>query len=496
MLCYRRHDMHSFNLLLLAGGLLVFVSLLAGVASARVGLPFLLVFLVAGMLVGVDGPGGVRFDNSLLSAWVGNAALAIILLEGGVSTPMKTFYVGLRPALLLATVGVLLTAVVVGVVAMQVMHVDWRYGLLLGAIVGSTDAAAVFSLLRQSSLRLSERVSATLEMESGLNDPMAVFLVLALIEVIQAHAGFAEVGVLLLRQAGFGAACGLLGAAGVAWLLRRVTRNLELTAAHGGLLSMIIVSGGVVVFASAGLLEGSGFLAVYLFGLQVRERAEAAAHAASSALDGFAWAAQASMFLLLGLLVAPRQLLDALWPTLAVAATLMFVARPLAVWLCLWPLRFSRGERLFVGWVGLRGAVPIVLALFPLLAQLPDSYRFFNVAFAVVLASLLMQGTTLAWVARRLGVAQAPEEPPPGEGPVQGRLALDASLPLADVFDFFQLPLPENAGGSLCDWMTETLARGHAEGDGLEWHGAHFEVRTMHEGRIVSVGVALLSAKH
>jgi cell volume regulation protein A len=130
------------------------------------------------------------------------------------------------------------------------------------------------------------------------------------------------------------------------------------------------------------------------------------------------------------------------------------------------------------------------------LAQLPDSYRFFNVAFAVVLASLLMQGTTLAWVARRLGVAQAPEEPPPGEGPVQGRLALDASLPLADVFDFFQLPLPENAGGSLCDWMTETLARGHAEGDGLEWHGAHFEVRTMHEGRIVSVGVALLSAKH
>ncbi|MBC7956506.1 MAG: potassium/proton antiporter [Cytophagales bacterium] len=486
--------MHSFNILLLAGGLLVFMSLMAGVVSARLGLPFLLVFLVAGMLVGVDGPGGIRFDNSLLSAWVGNAALAIILLEGGVSTPMKTFRAGLRPALMLATLGVLITAAVVAAVAMAAMNIDWRYALLLGAIVGSTDAAAVFSLLRQSGVRLNERVSATLEMESGLNDPMAVFLVLALIEVIKAKAGVAEVLMLLVRQAGFGAACGLLGGGAVAWLLRRVTRNLTLTAAHSGLLSMIIVSGGVVVFASAGLLEGSGFLAVYLFGLVVRERAEDAAHAASSALDGFAWAAQASLFLLLGLLVSPHHLVAALWPTVAVAATLMFVARPLAVWLCLWPLRFSRAESLFIGWVGLRGAVPIVLALFPLLAQLPDSYRFFNVAFAVVLASLLMQGTTLPWVAKRLGVALPPEEPPPGEGPVLGRLTIDASLPLEDVFAFFKLPLPENAGPTLCDWLTDTLARGHDVGDGVEWHGAHFEVRAMHEGHITRVGVALLRA--
>lgn len=492
VLCYRRRRMHSFNLLMLAAGLLVFVSLLAGVASARLGLPFLLVFLIAGMLVGVDGPGGVRFDNALLSAWVGNAALAIILLEGGVSTPMKTFRVGLRPALLLATVGVLLTAVVVGVVAMEVMRVDWRYGLLLGAIVGSTDAAAVFSLLRQSGMRLSERVSATLEMESGLNDPMAVFLVLALIEVIQARAGLAEVLWLLVRQAGFGALCGWLGGVSAAWLLQHVTRRLARTAEHSGLLAMIIVSGGVVVFATAGLLEGSGFLAVYLFGLQVRERAEDAAHAASSALDGFAWAAQASLFLLLGLLVSPHQLIESLWPTLAVAATLMFVARPLAVWLCLWPLRFLHRESLFIGWVGLRGAVPIVLALFPLLAQLPDSYRFFNVAFAVVLASLLMQGTTLPWVARRLKLAAPPEEPAPGEGAVQGRLTLDASLPLADVFHFFQLPLPPNAGPTLCDWLTDTLARGHAEGDGVDWHGARFEVRGMQDGRIARVGVALV----
>jgi potassium/hydrogen antiporter len=462
--------------------------------SARFGLPFLLVFLVAGMLVGVDGPGGVRFDNSLLSAWVGNAALAIILLEGGVSTPMKTFRAGLRPALILATLGVLLTAAGVGAVAMLVMNVDWRYGLLLGAIVGSTDAAAVFSMLRQSGVRLKERVSSTLEMESGLNDPMAVFLVLAMIEVIKVDAGFSDVMLLLVRQAGLGLACGLLAGAGVAWMLRRFSANVEQTAAHSGLLSMVIVSGGMVVFAAAGLLGGSGFLAVYLFGVVVRQRAEKAAHAASSALDGFAWGAQAIMFLLLGVLVSPHHLVSAFWPTFAVAAVLMFAARPLAVGLCLLPMRFTTRESLFIGWVGLRGAVPIVLALFPLLAQLPDSYRFFNVAFAVVLASALMQGTTLAWSARVFRVVQPPKEPPPGKGPVQGRLTLDASLPLADAFAFFKLPLPPIAAPTLCDWMTETLARGHAEGDGLDWHGAHFEIGEMRDGRILRVHVTLLDS--
>jgi cell volume regulation protein A len=377
--------MHTLNLLLLAGGLLVFISVLAGMLSTRLGLPFLLVFLVAGMLVGVDGPIGLRFDNVPLAAVVGNAALAMILLEGGISTRMSTFRTGLRPALALATVGVALTAAIVGAVAMAVMHVDWRFGLLLGAIVGSTDAAAVFSLLRQIGLRLDERVAATLEMESGLNDPMAVFLTLALIATIQSDAGPLDALWLFVRQAGFGAGVGVGGAWIAAWLLRR----LSVTPDHGGVVSLVVVSGGMMVFALAGLLEGSGFLAAYLFGLQVRERAPEAAHAASSALDGFAWAAQATMFLLLGMLVAPSRLLDQRLATLALAATLIFVARPLAVWLCLAPLRFSHAQRLFIGWVGLRGAVPIVLALFPLMQKVPDSYRFFNVAFAVVLASLL-----------------------------------------------------------------------------------------------------------
>ena len=481
--------MHAFHLLLLASGLLMFVSLLAGVFSARLGLSFLLVFLAAGMLIGVDGPGGLRFDDTQMTAWVGNAALAVILLEGGISTPMSSVRVGLKPALWLATLGVMLTALVIGAVAMGVMGVDWRYGFLLGAIVASTDAAAVFSLLRHAGIQLPERVSATLEMESGLNDPMAVFLTLAMTAVIRTHAGAGELALLLAQQAGFGLAIGLAGGWGVAWLLNRLTLTVE----HSGLLALIVLSGGLVVFAAAGLVEGSGFLAVYLFGLQVRARAEAAAHAASSALDGFAWAAQASLFMLLGLLVSPRQMLGMAVPIIAVVAALLFVARPLAVWLCLAPLRFPAAQRLFIGWVGLRGAVPIVLALVPLMAQVADSYRFFNVAFGVVLASLLMQGISLRWVANRLGVVEPPALPPDTERAVQGRLTLDAHLPLADVFAFFQLPVPHNAGPSLGDWLTDSLARGHAEGDGVDWHGAHFAVSEMVEGRVSRVAMALRS---
>jgi cell volume regulation protein A len=479
--------MHGFNLLLLAGGLLVFISLLAGVASTRLGLPFLLVFLVAGMLVGVDGPIGVRFDNAQLAAWVGNAALAMILLEGGISTRMDTFRAGFRPALVLATIGVVLTAAMVGAVAMAAMQIDWRHGLLLGAIVGSTDAAAVFSLLRQTGVRLSERVSATLELESGLNDPMAVFLVLALIATLKSDAGFGEMVVLFARQAGFGAAIGLAAGYAVAWLLGKLPLNVE----HGGILSLIVVSAGMAVFAACGLVEGSGFLAIYLFGIRVRAGAEKAAHAASSALDGFAWAAQASMFLLLGLLVSPHDMVATLVPTLVIAVVLMFIARPLAVWLCLWPMGFGVRQRAFIGWVGLRGAVPIVLALFPLIEKIPDSYRFFNAAFAVVLASLLLQGTTLGWVAKMLGVVEPPETPPPEHRAVQGRLTLDADVPLADVFGFFQLPLPEHAGTTLREWLTDNLARDHVEGDGIDWHGAHFRVLSLQEGRIARVGLAL-----
>ncbi len=479
--------MDALDLLLLGAGLLMFITLLAGVYSARLGLSFLLVFMAAGMLVGQDGPGGIKFDSPLLAFWLGNAALAVILLEGGISTRMQVFRLGLRPALSLATAGVLLTAGLVAGLGMLLLGLDLKHGLLLGAIVGSTDAAAVFSQLRGMGLRLHERLAATLEMESGLNDPMAVFLVLALIESIRAPGGWDALLWLLLRQFGLGAAVGLAGGASVAWLLRKLPLRPE----QGGLLALLIVSGGIAIFAAAGLVEGSGFLAVYLFGLRLRALAEDAAHAASSALDGFAWAAQATLFLLLGLLVTPHELWPTLPAALAVAGMLMFVARPLAVWLCLSPWPFSGRERLFIGWVGLRGAVPIVLALFPLLSGLPGSERFFNISFVVVLASLLMQGTTLGGVARLLGVAQPPTAGPVHQPPVQGRLTLDATLALDEVFPFFQLPLPEQGGPTLGDWLTDALAKGHAEGDGLDWHGARFQVSQMHDGRIHRVALAL-----
>ena len=482
--------MHTLYLLLLAGGLLVFTSLLAGVYSARLGLPFLLVFLVAGMLAGVDGPLGISFDSVPLAAAVGNVALAVILLEGGISTRRETVVLGLRPGALLATLGVLITAGLVGVVAMKVLRVDWRYGLLLGAIVGSTDAAAVFSHLRQTGVRLNERIAATLELESGLNDPMAVFLTLALTATIQHGAGWGEALSLFAVQAGVGAGVGLLGGAALAWCLRRLPLNVE----HGGVLSLIVLSGGFIVYAAAGIVEGSGFLAIYLYGLMLRERAEQAVHAASSALDGYAWGSQATLFLLLGLLVTPHELVRSIGPTLAIAGMLMFIARPLAVWLCLAPLRFRFRESLFIGWVGLRGAVPIVLALLPLLAQVPRSPTVFNVAFAVVLASLLLQGTTLRAAARALGLDEPPPVAPGEQRAVHGRLTLDADLPLADVFEFFQLPIPPNADAvTLRDWMVDKLARDPAEGDAVEWKGARLQVGTLHDGQIMRVALTLAS---
>ena len=279
--------------------------------------------------------------------------------------------------------------------------------MLLGAIVGSTDAAAVFALLTRSGVTLNERVAATLEIESGVNDPMAVYLTLAFIALLApgAAASGGSAGLQMVwafvQQFGWGTLVGVGGGLAMAALLRRVAAR----DAGGGILALLIGAAGLSIFAATGLLGGSGFLAVYLFGLIVANRAAEAVAPTLAAMDGYAWLAQAGMFLLLGLLVTPSTMLPTLLPALAVALVLIFVARPLAVWLCLWPFRFTPRETWFISWVGLRGAVPIVLALFPLLAGMPQAALLFNVAFVVVLVSLLTQGTTIGWMARRLGVA-------------------------------------------------------------------------------------------
>ena len=484
--------MDFVNAPLLAAAALVFVSVLAGLYSARIGLSFLLVFLLAGILAGEDGPGGYRFDDARLSFWVGNIALAVILLDGGLRTAFATFRTGLRPASVLATVGVLVCAAFTGLAGMLFLGLDWRTAMLLGAIVGSTDAAAVFALLTRSGVTLNERVAATLEIESGVNDPMAVYLTLAFIALAgagQAATGSAWGNVVwaFVQQFGWGALSGVLCGLAMAALLKRVAAR----DAGGSIIALLIGAAGLALFGATGLLGGSGFLAVYLFGLIVANRAGAVVAPTLAAMDGYAWLAQAGMFLLLGLLVTPSQMVGSLLPALGVALTLIFVARPVAVWLCLWPLRFTPRETWFISWVGLRGAVPIVLALFPLLAGTPQAMLLFNVAFVVVLVSLLTQGTTIGLMARSLGVAM----PEPGDEREQRALfrdfELDPSLPLALVCDFYNLPRPPDADLPLGQWLVAALRRPPVAGDAVALGTATLVVRELDGARISRVGLGL-----
>ncbi len=399
--------------ILLAAGLLL-LSILASALSARVGMPLLLVFLSIGMLIGDEGLGGIVFADIRTAYLVGSVALAVILFDGGLRTDVRNFRVGLRPALSLATLGVLLTALITGLFAAWVLGLSWLEGLLIGAIVGSTDAAAVFSLLHSRGLELKQRVGATLEIESGSNDPMAVFLTIVLVEALlagQTRLGWDVVWVFVV-QMGLGAVFGLAGGR----LLSLVINRMQLSP---GLYPLVALSGGVTIFASASVLGGSGFLAAYLAGLVVANRPLQAGQNILRFHDGMAWLAQITMFLVLGLFANPTALLGSALPALLIAAVLMLVARPLAVWLSLLPFRFPRQEQLFISWVGLRGAVPIVLALFPLMAGLDNAWIFFNVAFFVVLVSLVLQGWTVTPAARWLKL-----EVPTGSGVIQ-RVELD-----------------------------------------------------------------------
>ena len=391
--------MDQVNNLLLLSGALLFLGVMASTLSARLGLPFLLIFLVVGMLAGENGPGGIRFDDFGASFFVGNLALAIILLDGGLRTRISTFRVALWPATALATWGVIATAGLLGAFCTWLLGVDWRYGLLMGSIVGSTDAAAVFNLLRHSGVRLNERVGATLEIESGANDPMAILLVTVLVGILAGTGAATPAGIFgqLILQFGIGTAAGIGAGRLLAELLRRV-RLAE------GLYALLIASGGLALFAATNQIGGSGFLAIYLAGVVIGNRRTRATSHVLRVMDGIAWLAQAGMFLLLGLLVTPSHLVEHFWEALAVALFLTFVARPLVVAVTLKPLRFPNREIAYIAWVGLRGAVPIVLAVFPVMAGIPESRLLFDVTFAVVLFSLLVQGATVPWMARRLKV--------------------------------------------------------------------------------------------
>ncbi|MDP1673889.1 MAG: potassium/proton antiporter, partial [Burkholderiales bacterium] len=389
--------MEYWNLAILVGALILLISIIASDISSRLGAPLLFVFLLLGMLAGEEGPGGIRFDDVERAYMIGTLALAVIIFDGGMRTRRETFRVALWPAVSLATLGVVITAVLVAMFAAWILKLHWLQGLLIGAIVGSTDAAAVFSLLRNAGLSLKQRVAATLEIESASNDPMAIFLTVTVIGLLAAgHSGFEAMVLLsLLQQFGIGAVLGLGGGRALVWLINRLTLA-------SGLYPLLAVAGGLIIFAATAQLGGSGFLAIFMAGLVL---GNSKLHSAQNILrvhDGLAWLSQIVMFVILGLLATPSDLISVAGPALAIAAFLMLVARPAAVMIGLLPFRLPWREQVFISWVGLRGAVPVVLALFPLIYGTAHARLYFNVAFFFVLVSLLLPGWTFAVAARWL----------------------------------------------------------------------------------------------
>lgn len=390
--------LQGFNAITLFIAAIVVVSVLSTIFSFRAGAPILLVFLGVGFLAGEDGIGRVDFDDAEVAFKVGSIALALILFDSGFGTPLRSFRAAAAPAITLATLGVLLTTALFALAARALLPLDWGQALLLGAILASTDAAAVFFLLRAGGIHLRDRVRSTLEVESGSNDPMAIFLTLVLVGALAVDAeGLSWSGALLefARQMGLGLAFGWVGG----HIVRLAVNRLPLEI---GLYPVLVAALAIAGFALTNLAGGSGFLAVYVAGLLAAGERIRHVNELKRFQQGLTWLAQIAMFVTLGLLATPSEFPAVLLPGVLLGLFLVFVARPLAVGLCLLPFRMTWQENVFVGFVGLRGAVSILLAILPLMAALPDARLLFNIAFIAVLVSLVVQGWGLAPVARAL----------------------------------------------------------------------------------------------
>lgn len=390
----------SANLFILVGAALAVLGVFSSLVASRIGAPLLLIFLLVGLLAGEEGPGGIKFNDFYSTYLVGSAALAIVLFDGGLRTRFAAFRGAFYPAISLATIGVVVTAVLVGLLAAYLLNLSWVEGMLVGSIVASTDAAAVFFLLRAGGQQLKRRVAATLEMESGTNDPIAVFMTLLLVQLVLAS-GQTSVGVIafsVFREALEGAIVGILGGFAISFALNRI-------ALPSGLHPLLVVASALFIYGLTVTIGGSGFLAVYLAGIVLGNRPVRAFASITTFHDTLTWLCQIAMFIMLGLLVTPSKLVPALAAAFAIAFFLIVVARPIAVWLCLAPFRFQTSEKVFMSWVGLRGAVSIFLAAIPTLSNVPHANTYFSVAFVVVVVSLIVQGWSLTTVAQKLGVA-------------------------------------------------------------------------------------------
>ena len=395
--------MEASHQLILLGSILVLLSIFAGLFSARLGAPLLLVFLGLGMLAGGEGPGGILFRDFPAAYLIGSISLAIILFDGGLRTDPGAVRRALWPSIALATVGVIATAAIVGAAMVLLFSTSWIRGLLVGAIVAPTDAAAVSALLHLRAIELRARVAGTLELESGLNDPLSVLLTVLLVSLLQAPPPLSgsQIAALLAWEVVGGGVFGVGGG----YLLLALINRVEATS---GLYPILALAGATSLFGGAQTAGASGFLAVYLAGLILGTHRHRATQIINQAFDAFAWLSQIVLFLMLGLLVTPSALVPILGPSILIAAVLMLVARPAAVALCLLPFRYTGSEIALISWVGLRGAVPIFLAIIPVLAGLPNAAVFFGVAFIIVLMSLIVQSWTVPAAARILDLDVPP----------------------------------------------------------------------------------------
>ncbi|HEM7171868.1 TPA: potassium/proton antiporter [Providencia stuartii] len=395
--------MPTIEQLILLTSILILLGIFSSKLSARLGLPMLVMFLFIGMLTGEDGIGQIAFNNVNVSYAVGSLALALILFDGGLQTSVKSIRLVWKPAFTLATFGVLITAGITGLAAAYILGIPLLEGLLLGAIVGSTDAAAVFSLLRNAGIYLNERLQSTLEIESATNDPMAIFLTVGLLQLLMNQsASGSELLLLFVSQMGIGTLVGL----SVGWISIKIINKIKLLAT--GLYPVLVAACGLLSFGLASNLQGSGFLSIFVTGVVIGNARFVFQRNTFLFHDGLAWLSQIIMFVMLGLLVNPSSLLEVWFEGLVIALVLTFIARPIAVVPVLKFFKFSREEITLVSWVGLRGSVPIILAIFPFIYGLPGANLIFDVVFFVVLISATLQGSTLPYVARKLNLMQPP----------------------------------------------------------------------------------------